>query len=84
MDTTETITVKGQDGKPLRINATDFKVGTHELYDDDGSNTDDKGGNGSSGGENGGQTIPPAQQPAQQPNGQPAGAAAPRGAAKPA
>lgn len=79
METTETILIKGEDGTALRINASDFKVGKHEFFEEQSD-----AGNGSSGG-NDGQSGQPApgqpQQPAQQP-GTPAGA--PRGAAKPA
>jgi hypothetical protein len=78
MDTVETITIKGQDGGPLRINAADFKVGEHELFE----GSSDTGATGSSagkdaGGDTGatGSTGPAASAPM--------GAPAPRGAAAP-
>jgi hypothetical protein len=73
METVETITIKSPNG-PVRINATDFKVGTHELADEaeDAGKIDENSGNGQPG-----QPAAP-QAPVGQP-GQP-----PRGAAKPA
>ncbi len=79
METIETVTIKGPDGKPLRINATDFKVGEHELYDDksDGEPAPVKseassGGDTGATGSNGGNTAPaPGAAP-------PAGAPAPK------
>lgn len=86
METVETILIKGEDGTALRINASDFKVGKHEFFEESKDESGSSGGDGDptqqpgAGGQPG-QGTPGQQQPAQQP-ATPAGA--PRGAAKPA